>query len=290
MFIAPLPRLIQIWVSAALAVLFSSILGQSLASGLGFLASSYFGGFLVTVHAAAAALLALVFNAASKLEPFAKKVFRRNLPQVWRVGLSLSVMILTGTSTFAMLNSSFATDNPSSFIACVLASTTAAIFSFQTRASLEKYLASREFRLSQNGLKSLRIYLATWASAISIAIIVAAIAVLPQYNEYNRSLWALFTLLNLLFCLTIGLVVGYLNFVVSASILRAYLTGTRFRGNKTALIVFRSLQILAGGMVLAYVFAPSLLPAETVILVGLCGSLVVWLVTFRRSPATAIET
>lgn len=289
LFIAPLPRLIKIWASAALVVLFSNILGQSLASGLGFLASSYFGGFFLTVHASAAALLALIFNAARKLEPFAKKVFRRELPQIWRVGLSLSVMILSGTFTFAMLNSSFATDNPSSFIACVVASTTAAIFSFQTRASIEKYPAWREFRLSQKGLKSLRAYLATWVSAISIAIIVAAFAFLPQYNEYNQSLWALFTLLNLVFCLSIGLAVGYFNFAVSVSILRAYLTGKRFRGNKTALITSRSLQILAGGMVLAYVFAPSLLPAGTVILFGLSGSLVIWLATFHRIPDIAIE-
>lgn len=289
LFLAPLPRLINIWVSAALVVLFSKILGQSMAAGLGFLASSYFGGFLLLVHATVAVALALLFDAARKLEPLEKKLFRRQLPEAWRLALSLTAMILIGAFTFAMLNNAFATDNPSSFVICTIASTSASIFSLLTEASREKYHLARRFRRSLNGFKSLRTYLAAWASAVSIAVMGAAIAVLPSYSEYNGPLWLMFTALTLTFSLSIGLAAGYLNFEVSVSILRAYLTSTRFRGNKGVLIVTRILQILAGGMVIAYVFAPSMLPAETVILVGLSGSLVVWLVTFNRTPDIEIE-
>jgi hypothetical protein len=289
LFLAPLPRLINIWVCAGLVVLFSKILGQSMAAGLGFLASSYFGGFLLIIHTTAAVVLALLFDAARKLEPLEKKLFRRQLPEAWRLALSLSAMILIGAFTFATRNSSFATDNPSSFVICAIASTSASVLSFLTEASREKYHLARQFRRSLNGFKSLRTYLVTWGSAISIAVLGAALAVLPSYIEYNGPLWLLFTALTLTFSLSIGLAAGYLNFEVSVSILRAYLTGTRFRRNMAFLVVSRSLQILAGGMVIAYVFAPSMLPAETVILLGLSGSLVAWLVTCHRTPDIEIE-
>lgn len=289
LFLAPLPRLINIWVGAALVVLFSKILGQSMAAGLGFLASSYFGGFLLIIHTTVAVVLALLFDAARKLAPLEKKLFRRQLPEAWRLALSLSAMILMGAFTFATLNSSFATDDPISFVICAIASTSASVLSLLTEASREKYRLARQFRRSLNGFKSLRTYLVTWGSAISIAVFGAALAVLPSYSEHNGALWLLFTALTLTFSLSIGLAAGYLNFEVSVSILRAYLTGTRFRRNKAFLVVSRSLQILAGGMVIAYVFAPSMLPAETVILFGLSGSLVVWLVTFRRLPDVEIE-
>ena len=265
------------------------LLAESFSTNLSYLGSSYFGGFLLTVNVATGLGLALSFHAVGVMAPILREFIPAKFPDAWILGLSWGAMSLLGTFAFASMNQAFATTNPVRFAICAISAASAGYFSWEAKASRERERVAESFRKSKIGLRSLRSYLLTWVSAVSLAIFCANLAFLPSYFEYHGVLWFLLTLLNIVFCISLGLVTGYVLFTLNWFTVQNYVSDGELRGNKRMLFGSRILQVFGGGAVLAYLLAPAMPGLTAAVTLGLVISGSVWFVTFKSLKARSSE-
>lgn len=287
--VATLRKLVEVWAGAAVIAMCLCLVAESFTSNLAWLASSYFGGAIFTVNVAVGVGLALFFHAVGVMGRIVREFTRVKFSEPWELGLYWGAMSLLGTFAFASINQAFATTNPVRFVICAIVAAVAGYFSWSTKASRERDLVAESFRKTNFGFRSLRIYLLTWVLAVSVAILCANLSALPSYVDYNGAVWLLLTLLNLVFCTSIGLVTGYVLFAMNAFMLRNYISEGKLRGNKRVLLASRVIQVVGGGAVLAYVLASPTLEAVVAISFGFVISGVAWLATFKRLAADSIE-
>ena len=288
--VATLRKLVEVWAGAAVIAMCLCLVAESFTSNLAWLASSYFGGAIFTVNVAVGVGLALFFHAVGVMAPIVRELTHVKFSEPWELGLYWGAMSLLGTFAFASINQAFATTNPVRFVICAIVAAVAGFFSWSTKASRERNLVAESFRKTNFGFRSLRIYLLTWVLAVSVAILCANLSALPSYVDYNGAVWLLLTLLNLVFCTSIGLVTGYVLFAMNAFMLRNYISEGKLRGNKRALLASRFIQVAGGGTVLAYICASSTFGAVLAISFGLVISAAAWIVTFRPLPAHSIDS
>jgi hypothetical protein len=287
--VAPLHRLIEVWAGASAIVMALVVVERSFYRGIGFLASSYFGGAILSVHIIIGVVLASVVHFGSRAIRFATTRLSKIIQGYWLWASFLGCMFLLGVFSFAMLYTGGFDELPLGFIWYISATLVALRFSWQDKAQVRRYIAVSAFRTKYLGYQSLCFYLVAWGISVSLSVIASSLVVLPSYTEYNRVLWLFETVLTLVFSVFFGLIFGYLFFSLDSHTAWALDVVTISSRRRTIYWFSALMHIGFGALVLAYVYSASMLPLDAVLGFGLGLSSVTWLATFLWRRKVSIK-